>query len=149
MSDRIYTEIELRESGRLHGLILTEGRASSDRRELFVPGALEWPSTGVRIRPAHMVDEGSVTAYPVRQGPEIRVSVHPTVELREAVESGKRFMSVEFRAIEESTTDSGIREISRALLIGAAVVERPSYQQTAAEIRSELGLFAEKYLLYL
>lgn len=138
--DTIHAEIELREAGRLHGLLLTEGRASSDRRELFVPGAVEWPATGVRIRAAHLVDAGSVLAYPVRQGNEIRVNVLPSPELREAVEGGKRYMSVEFRALDESETDSGIREIARALLVGAAVVSSPSYRQTGAEIRERGAL---------
>ncbi|MYI70833.1 MAG: hypothetical protein F4103_19575 [Boseongicola sp. SB0673_bin_14] len=63
----------------------------------------------------------------------------PSPELREAVEGGKRYMSVEFRALDESETDSGIREIARALLVGAAVVSSPSYRQTGAEIRDERG----------
>ena len=145
----ITVPVELRESGRLHGVLLTEGRASSDRRELFLMGAVEWPATGVRIRAKHLQDAGSVLAYPVREGAEIRVNVNPSVELREAVQSGKRFMSVEFRALTETTTDSGIREIARALLVGAAVVREPSYQQTAAEIREREQLLPAEYLLYL
>ena len=48
--------------------------------------------------------------------------------------------TVEFRALDESQTDSGIREIARALLVGAAVVRSPSYRQTAAEIRERGAL---------
>lgn len=149
----ITVPVELRESGRLHGVLLTEGRASSDRPnadrpELFVMGSVEWPSTGVRIRKKHLVDAGSVLAYPYREGAEIRVNVNPSTELREAVESGKRYMSVEFRALEEKTTDSGVREILRALLIGAAVVRTPSYRQTSAEIRERQQVLPD-YLLYL
>ena len=52
--DTIIAEnLELRESGRLHGLLITEGRASTDRRELFVIGSCQFPSTGVQIRAAH------------------------------------------------------------------------------------------------
>ena len=142
----LITDLELRESGRLHGLLLTEGRASSDRKELFLAGSVTWPATGIRIRPRHLVDQGSVLAYPYRDGAEIRVNVQPTTELREAVQSGAKSMSVEFRAVEESVTPSGIREIVSALLVGAAVVRTPSYQQTAAEIRAGKDLLSRDYL---
>ena len=145
----ILSDLELRESGRLHGLLLTEGRASSDRKELFLAGSVSWPSTGIRIRPRHLVDEGSVLAYPYRDGAdgaEIRVNVQPSTELREAVQSGAKSMSVEFRAVEESVTPSGIREIISALLVGAAVVRNPSYKQTAAEIRAGKDLLSTDYL---
>lgn len=151
MSDKIviHTPVEIRESGRLHGLLLTEGRASSDRKELFTLNSIQWAATGIRVRAAHMQDAGSVLAYPVRTGAEIRVNVAPSVEIIEAVQSGKSYMSIEFRALEESLTESGIREIASALLVGAAVVREPSYAQTGAEIRSREAILNDNYLLYL
>ena len=146
---QIACELEIRESGRLHGLLLTEGRASTDRRELFTPGAVEWPHTGIMIRPNHLQDAGAVVAYPYRDGAEIRVNITPSEELRESVESGAKYMSVEFRALEEETTDSGIREVTRALLMGAATVANPSYRQTSAELRERESGLNELYLLTL
>ncbi|MXY07574.1 MAG: hypothetical protein F4Y61_02905 [Rhodothermaceae bacterium] len=150
----ITAPLEIRESGKLYATLITEGRVSQDRPnqdrpELMLAGAVEWASTGIAIRAAHLQDEGSVIAFPFRKGAEIRVNVNPSPELREAVEAGKRFMSVEFHALEESTTPSGVREIERAMLTGAAVVSSPSYRQTKAEIRAREQLLPAEYLLYL
>ena len=134
-------DIELRKGGRmLHGVILTEGRVSQDRKEIFVPGAAEWPSTGIRVRPGHLSETGAVTGFPKRMGSEIVLTVPASKEIRSAVESGCRHMSVEFQSIEENTTPSGVREILRGMILGAAVVGNPSYQQTAAELRSGSSL---------
>jgi len=128
--------VELRESGgEFRGVILQEGRASSDRRELFTPGATAWPASGIRILAGH---RGAVlaTAVPERgAGGEITVTAPATPQLREAVRS-RPHMSVEFHAIRESRTASGIREVERAFVDAAALVASPSYPQTSAEVRS-------------
>ena len=143
----IAENLELRESGRLHGLLITEGRASADRRELFVLGSCQFPSTGVQIRAAHESEAGAVRAFPYRNGNEILVNLEPSREIRNAVDAGAKYMSVEFKSLRESTTESGIREIERALIVGAAVVRDPSYRQTKAEIRrAEL---IDNFTLYL
>ena len=65
----------------------------------------------------------------------ITIKTPLTVGLREAWNDGKRFMSVEFFAIEERTV-SGIRSINRALLVAAAMVVKPEYDTAAtAELR--------------
>ena len=62
-------EIEIRQAeGRepeLHGTMLTEGRAASERRELFAPGSVEWPAGGVEIAPSHVLPS-EAKAHPVR-----------------------------------------------------------------------------------
>ena len=117
--------------------MIQEGRAASGgRRELFTPGSVEWPETGVGILLGH------------RQAPEIRARVaretdgrivitgEATPAIREAVESGKRFMSVEFHSLGERTTKGGVREILRAFVADAALVVEPEYDSTAAEVRA-------------
>ena len=141
--------IEIRDSGRLHGVILTEGRASADRKELFVNGSVQWKNTGILVRAAHMDDRGAVTAFPFRNESKIEVNIAPSPEIRAAVEDGARYMSIEFRALEETETGSGIREITSALLVGAAVVKNPSYVQTSAEIRHRADVLNKLYLMTL
>lgn len=142
--------LELRSTGRLHGLILTEGRASVDRKELFLRGASKWESTGILIRSGHHIDQGAVRAFPYRKDDQILINIDPSKEIRKAVESGSKYMSVEFHSLEESITEgSEIREIQSALIVGAAVVSSPSYSQTKAEIRQVRHLLKTEYLRYL
>ena len=39
--------------GRITGTIIETGRVAGDRRELFVPGAVQWPAGGVRLLAEH------------------------------------------------------------------------------------------------
>ena len=134
-------EIEIRQvEGRepeLHGIVLQEGRAASERREIFTPGSVQWPSEGIAILPEH---RGSVEsrAQPVRESDgRLTIRARATDALRAAVQSGKRYMSVEFNALEERQTGGGIREITRALVSAAALVASPEYDMTAAEVRNK------------
>ena len=137
-SENIRGRVELRETDGgpvMHGVLLTEGRAASGRRrELFAPGAVVWPESGIEIRTVHLGRTEAV-AVPVRQGAEIHVSVPATPALAAAVRAGKDQMSVEFHAVTETRTASGIREIERAIVTGAIVTDIPEYQQTRAELR--------------
>ena len=129
---------EVREAGgELVGVILAEGRAASGgRAELFAPGSLTWPADGIAIRTRH---GGPVEtrAFPHRdaQG-RIHVRARATQAIRDAVEAGRRWMSVEFKAVEERTTKAGVRELLRAFVVGAALADRPEYDTTSAEVRS-------------
>lgn len=132
-------EIELRNEGRepeLHGTMLTEGRAASGgRAEVFAPGSVQWPELGVEIAPGHDLASES-RAHPVRQRDgRLTLRARATEKLREAVEAGARFMSVEFHALEERTTRGGVREILSAMVKRAALVPNPEYDTTAAELR--------------
>lgn len=129
--------IELRDSGRtLFGVMLTEGRAASGgRREVFVPGSVEWPSSGVGILTAHR-QAPVVRAMPKREdNGRITIAAPAPLEIREAVADGRRFMSVEFHALQERTTKGGVREILRALVPDVALVPDPEYDTTSAEVR--------------
>ena len=129
---------EIRESGgELHGVILTEGRAASGgRAEVFAPGSVQWPSTGVDILTRH---RGPVEtrAFPHRApNGELQIRARATPAIREAVEQGRNYMSVEFVGVEERTTMGGVREVLSAYVNAAALVDSPEYDTTRAEVRS-------------
>ena len=144
VSDRLSFEVEVREASRpgyeptLHGIMIQEGRAASGgRREVFAPGSVEWPSQGVAVLTEHrgrMETRGQVIRQ--RDG-RLTLTARATDAIRTAVEAGKRFMSVEFRALDERTTKGGVREVLRAFVDAAALVAAPEYDTTAAEVRSE------------
>ena len=139
-------EVEVRESNRagyepsLRGVMLTEGRAASGgRAEVFANNSVSFPSEGVGIMVRHR-GTVEVRAHPVRQrNGELTIRSRATRAIREAVESGRRFMSVEFQAIEERTTRGGVREVLRAFVDRAALVSSPEFDTTRAEIRSAQG----------
>ena len=131
-------DVELRDSASgpiLHGLILTEGRAGRRRAELFVPGSVQWPAEGISIRTAHLAPM-EVRAVPVRgENGAISIAVPATPAIVSAVKAGRNRMSVEFAAIRENRTESGVREIERAWVDAAALSDDPEYGQTSAELR--------------
>ena len=135
-------EVEIREqAGReaqLYGIMLQEGRAASGgRREVFAPGALEWPSEGVGVLTEHR-GRIETRGHVVRQRDgRLALTARATEGIKRAVDAGKRFMSVEFTALEERTTRGGVREILRAFAPTAALVRSPEYDTTAAEVRGD------------
>ena len=146
----IHCEIEIREqAGReptLYGTIIQEGRAASGgRREVFAPGAIEWPSQGVGVLTEH---RGAVESrgHVVRERDgRLTLTARATDGIREAVAAGKRFMSVEFVSREERTTKGGVREILRAFVDSAALVTAPEYDMTAAEVRKKAAPEAARF----
>lgn len=134
---RCAVECRASESGpTLCGVILTEGRASTGtRREVFAPGAAQWPAEGIELRTVHL---GNVEAraVPVRgDNGEISVEAPASPALFAAVHGGARGMSVEFHALEERTIPGGVREVLKALVVGAIVTNSPEYDTTRAEVR--------------
>lgn len=133
-------EIELREAEggpRLHGTIVQEGRASTGgRAELFAPGAVTWPETGIEIRATHL-GRPEVRAMPRRAANgEITIEAAATPALVEAVKAGKTSMSVEFYPLRETRTAGGIRELQRVLVDAAALTNDPEYAQARVELRN-------------
>ena len=133
--------IEIREqAGReptLHGVMLVEGRAASQRKELFTLGSVEWPSSGIAIRTEHLGAE-EVRAQVIRgRDGTLTVTARATENIRKAIANGARWLSVEFTALQASRTAGGIREITSALVSAAALVAIPEYTQTSAEVRSQ------------
>ena len=141
MSEKLLTvPVEIRESDNgqtLSGVILQEGSAATGgRRELFVPGAVTWPVEGMDL----LIRHGGPRAVRVLPSSgdtgEITFATPATPQLREAVASGLSGLSVEFMPLAERTTRAGVREILRAFVPSAALVDRPEYEQGRAEIRT-------------
>ena len=134
-------EIEIREqAGRepmLHAVLIQEGRAASGgRSELFTPNSIEWPSEGVAIKTVHL-GKTEVRGQVVRnRDGRLALTARATDNIRQAFADGKRFLSVEFRALQERTTLGGVREIQRAFVDSAALVLHPEYDVATAEVRS-------------
>ena len=144
MTDRLAFEVEVREADRagyepsLYGTMIQEGRAASGgRREVFAPGSIEWPSSGVAILTEH---RGAVEAraQPIRhRDGRLTLTARATDAIRQAVEAGRKYMSVEFHSLEERTTKGGVRELLRAFVDAAALVSSPEYDTTVAEVRTK------------
>ena len=139
---KIGFEVEVRESDKpgyeptLRGVMLQEGRAASGgRSEVFTPGSVSWPHDGVLILTEHR-GKAEARGQVVRERDgRLTISARATEAIREAVKAGKRYMSVEFRSIEERTTAGGVRELLRAAVDAAALVSSPEYDSTLAEVR--------------
>ena len=131
--------IEIREADNgpmLHGVLIQEGRAASVRPEVFAPGSLVWASDGVAIRAKHLGAEDS-RAIPTREANgEIRIAAPATAALVAAFNEGRRHLSIEFHAVQETRSAAGVREIQQAFLPGVALVADPEYKQAKAEVRS-------------
>ena len=135
-------EIRAAEDGtpRFRGVMLQEGRAATGgRREVFAPGSAEWPSGGVGILLAHRETPAMRAAASRESDGRIIVEGDAIPEIREAVEGGRKYMSVEFHALQERTTKGGVREILRAFIPDAALVDAPEYDSTSAEVREARG----------
>ena len=130
--------IELREAGgqrRLHGVLIQEGRVASQRKELFAPGACRWLAEGVDILTEHR-GQSEARTLPTRQPDgSIVIDAAASPGMISAVESGKRFMSVEFHALAETRNAANVREIQSALIVAGSLTDDPEYQQTSAELR--------------
>ena len=130
--------VELREvegQRRLRGCLIQEGRIASQRAELLAPGACRWPAEGVDILTEHRGPSEART-LPTRQ-PDgtIVIDAAASPGMIAAVESGKRFMSIEMHVLAETRNAADIREITGALITAAALTDDPEYQQTSAELR--------------
>ena len=137
-------EVEVRQAEQegyepsLVAVMLTEGRAASGgRAEVFAPLSVTWPGNGIGVLLRHR-GPVEVRAQVTRQrNGELSLRARATDAIRAAVDAGRKFMSVEFRALEERTTKAGVREILSAFVPRAALVDRPEYDVTSAEVRSE------------
>ena len=141
--NEIRCAVEIREAadspGRLTGTILETGRVASDRREVFVPGSVQFPANGIRLLAEHRGRQ-IMRVEPVITGSEIRIDAAlPDTslgrEVASEIRSGrKRGLSVEFFPTSEATV-SGVREVRGALIDAAAVVVDGAYSQARVEVR--------------
>ena len=128
------------------------GAAGECGWETFAPGALHWPENGIRIDIEHgsspargRLSPPIMRALPVEVDGEIRIesplpdttAARDLAALMRADPPAFTGASVEFRAERESRNAAGQRVIARALLVGAALTEAPSYRDTAVEVRGQ------------
>ena len=136
---KLHCSVEIREAEtgpQIVGCLIQEGRAASARAEIFAPFSLVWASNGVAIRARHLGMEDS-RAVPTREANgEIRIAAPASAAIVAAYNEGRRFLSIEFHALKETRSKSGVREIQSAFLPGAAMVSDPEYKQARAEVRS-------------
>ena len=139
-----FTEDETAKSpGRLVGTLLTYETRASDRRELFRRGAIHWPETGLVVNDMHDRRAPLLRAVPFLDGDALKIDApfpdtqrarDAATNLREGILTG---LSVEFYA-EKETRRAGIREIVRAYVPRAGLVDTPSYADSLAEVRGKL-----------
>ena len=128
--------------GRLVGVLLPYEVRASDRAEQFSKGALRWPSDGVLLRAMHRRDSPIARFTPEATDGEVRVAIQlpDTTSGRDAASNVKagvlRGLSVEFVA-ERERQASGVRVIERARLVGAGLVDSPSYAGAGVEVRDK------------
>ena len=138
--------------GRLVGRLMRYGDTGEHGRETFAPGALSWPSNGIRIDEQHASSPARGAAQPpilrtvpILDGDEIRIdAMLPDTQRGRDLATLMRMdppvytgLSVEFRATREHRDRAGRRVIDRALLMGAGLVDNPSYQDTPVEVRAD------------
>ena len=132
-------------AGRIVGTLLTYGERAQDRPELFDPGALRWPESGININEQHERKQQFVRALPFLDGQAVRIdSQVPNTQrgrdaltlLRSGIYTG---LSVEFSAVREEFR-SGIRVIRDAILTGAALVDLGAYASAKAEARERVAM---------
>ena len=136
--------------GLLEGVLLVYETRASDRAEVFAKDSLHWPDDGVVLREQHNRSEPIVRFIPELTDNELRVRIRlpDTQRGRDAAVSVKngtlRGLSVEFRAEKEGKRSDGCRYIQRAALVGAGLVDDPSYAQSLVEVRKGRSTQAPK-----
>ena len=119
--------IEIREAKdgpMLHGTLIQEGRAASVRAEVFAPLSLVWASEGVAVRAEHRGVEVT-RAIPTRESNgEISIATPAPPALVAAFNEGRKFLSIEFHAVQESRNASGVREIQSGIPSGSGAMRR-------------------------
>ena len=130
--------------GRLVGTLLTYETRASDRRELFKRGAIHWPESGLVVNDMHDRRSPLLRAVPFLDGDALKIDApfpdtqrarDAATNLREGILTG---LSVEFFAEKETRSSAGIREILRAYVPRAGLVDVPSYADSLVEVRAKL-----------
>ena len=140
---RLAEDPERQSAGLLTGVLMPYDKRAGDRPEMFERGALYWPDEGVVLREQHNRAAPITRFVPEDAGAEVRISVPlpDTARGRDAaalVRNGTlRGLSVEFKS-EQEERRAGLRVITRARLLGAGLVDDPSYT-APVEVRGRSG----------
>ena len=127
--------------GRIVGTLLTYGQRATDRPEVFAEGALSWPAGGIILNEQHARTQPIMRFEPVVDGAEVRIeaALPDTQRGRDAatmIRNGTMTgLSIEFRSLSEGMLGE-LREIRKAHLSAAALVDDPSYKG-ALEVRDK------------
>ena len=150
---------ELRADGRtLAGPAIVYGEISPTHRERFLPGAFDLRDGLTRWLDIQH-DRSRVLAHTENGGLELR-DTPKALELRavlpaipvadralEMVRDGLLTgFSVDFRALDETRDDAGVRVIKRARLNGIGLVRKPSYSGSQAELRARSGIVLRTHI---
>ena len=128
--------------GRLVGTLMPYETRAVDRAEMFAQGALHWPAEGVLLREQHNRQAPIVRFTPTQKAGAVEVAIPlpDTQRGRDAAVSVRngtlRGLSVEFVA-ERERQASGVRIVERARLVGAGLVDSPSYAGAGVEVRDK------------
>ena len=140
--------VEIREDqsrtspGRLVGVLMRYASPASDRRERFAPGALHWHDGGIVINEQHNRQAPIMRVIPEERGGAVVVDAQlpDTQRGRDAATSVRNGtltgLSVEFVAESEGRAADGFREVRRALLVSAGLVDDPSYGDALVAVRA-------------
>ena len=142
MTREIRCKVELRADGaddtrqspgRIVGTLIEYETRASDRPEVFADGALRWDDGGVILNEQHNRAAPILRFTPTVEGRSVLLDapLPDTQRGRDAAtmirDGTMRGLSVEFRATEEGRR-AGMREVRSATLLGAALVDDPSYK---------------------
>ena len=128
--------------GRLTGTLLRYNEVARDRKEVFARGALTWPADGILINEQHNRQAPILKAIPYEDGDEVRIDtpVPNTTRGRDAVTNIRAGvwtgLSVEFHSKSEGRRGN-LREIKKAFLGAAALVDIGAYSGSTVEVRGE------------
>ena len=140
--ETLHCSVEIREADNgphdSSAVLIQEGKMRpAVRAEVFAPLSLVWASDGVAIRAEHLGALKIPRAIPTREANgEIRIAAPASPAIVAAFNEGRKFLSIEFHAVQETRSSAGVREIQSAFLPGVALVESPEYVQAKAEVRA-------------
>ena len=140
--------------GRLVGTLVTYETRASDRPELFKSGALYFPPDGkIVINEMHDRKSPILKATPKLEGAELRID-EPFLNTQRGrdtallVQNGVlRGLSVEMYVEKATRSRDGTREIRRAYVPRAGLVDVPSYADSLVEVRARRVWHLDRELL--
>ena len=127
--------------GRLKGTLITYERQARDRKEIVARGAFYWRDGGIVINDQHRRESAIVRATPFLDGDELKIDepIPDTQAGRDAAANVRsrvlQGLSVEM-AVESEGRRGPLREIRRARLVRAGLVDDPSYRDSKVEVRA-------------
>ena len=130
--------------GRLTGTLVTYLEVARDRPELFTRGALEWETDGIVINEMHNRQAPILRAIPFLDGDALKIDapLPDTARGRDVATAMRQEnplytgLSLEFNALAEGRRGN-LREIRRAKLVRAGIVDRGAYGGSTVEVRHE------------